>query len=107
MLFEAYQQVSCPGVKHIAPPLSVRYWPCCCTNLPLLPACLQDLIQYNNAIRQDLARGTTDTHLQERWEMVQQCAAQIINSDLPGMQTAGQAPVKPMRWAALFSMPVT
>ena len=72
-----------------------------------MPACLQDLIQYNNAIRHDLARGTTDTHLQERWEMVQQCAAQIINSDLPGMQTAGQAPVKPMRWAALLSMPDT
>ena len=37
--------------------------------------------------------------------MVQQCAAQIINSDLPGMQTAGQAPVKPMRWAALLGLP--
>ena len=94
--------------KYQANTLPVKYLLFCCTNLStFLLACLQDLIQYNNAIRQDLARGTTDTHLQERWEMVQQCAAQIINSDLPGMQTAGQAPVKPMRWAALLSMPET
>ena len=60
--------------------------------------CVQDIILYNNGVKQDLEKGAGIEQVMEHWDMLQVNCAAYINSDLPGLPPNHSAvPSKPTR----------
>lgn len=60
--------------------------------------CVQDIILYNNGVKQDLEKGSGIEQVMEHWDMLQVNCAAYINSDLPGLPPNHSAvPSKPTR----------
>lgn len=59
---------------------------------------MQDIILYNNGVKQDLEKGAGIEQVMEHWDMLQVNCAAYINSDLPGLPPNHSAvPSKPTR----------
>lgn len=68
---------------------------------------VQDIILYNNGVKQDLEKGAGIEQVMEHWDMLQVNCAAYINSDLPGLPPNHSAvPSKPTRWAMTDSLHV-